>query len=202
MAHRVKTFSAGGANWLPADSNQMEDEYEYAFSAYKTILRRSSQVQPNLSDLCVAGIAMGTNVYTRRDTLAPLASKVDCLFYLDPADRTTPVAGGPLGANPRTFKYRITSELITGQDPIGVSTATFGLYQVTAWSTGTSTPTVSAYTAATTHDIPNPGINGRYGGVSFAFTAPAGWYFLGLIYSGTPGVATHQAAVELQYQLS
>lgn len=171
---RVKTFTNGGS-LLPGDLNSMEDDYEFAFSTYKDLVRRGGTASAPAAAtyvLLYEGVTGGPLVVpARSDQAGPI--------YIDPTDYT---------ANTRSNKLRVRAGVINDAVAPAVN-FTIGLYPVATWGGASgSVPTVAtlgAVVAGSTVAINTPAAAGPTIGNSGDFTAPAaGWYVLGVVVSG------------------
>jgi hypothetical protein len=185
---RVKTFTAGGS-LLPGDLNNMEDDYEFAFSTYRTLARGWCAT--------LAGSA-GINTY-----LVPLAGGTPTVapqnyagfgFYFDPADWT---------ANTRVNKLRLRAQLLTNT-VAPATNVTVGLYPIATYGgTSGNQPTIAslgAVVASSTVTFATPGASSQNQGNSGDFTAPtAGFYVLAFATNNVSAVnSVYSVTVELQ----
>lgn len=192
---RVKTFANNGP-LLPGDLNQIEDDYETAFSTYK------------LARACAGGItnvSAGTYVLSNEvgDTGAvsgqganvagSAAPAYAYAFNVDPAD---------FGVLPRATKFRLRGTILANNSAPGIN-FTFGVYPVSTWGgAGTTSPYVNglgSVQAGSTVAINTPSALTPTSGVTSDFTLTAGWYVVAVVLSGGFGTAV-AAKAQLQYR--
>lgn len=169
---RVKTFANNGSV-LPGDLNSIQDDYEYAFSAYRPTL---------FERVGISGIAPTAATYVLQVGAGSMASaplSSNHAFYFDPTDYT---------ANTRTTKLRVRGQLVTNAVAT-TTTWTIGLYPVSTWGGAsgsvTTIATIGAVTAGSTIAFAAPGATAAVQGNSGDFTMPAaGWYVLGVVNNG------------------
>lgn len=172
---RVKTFTNGGS-LLPGDLNSIEDDYEYAFSTYKTIAVRGGWA---------ASAASGTLVLNQDSSVAAAAAvPVDATkalpIYIDPADYT---------ANARTNKFRVRFQIVANAVAPTVN-FTAGLYPVSTWGGASgnqpTVATIGTVVSGSTAAQNTPSASTAYQVNSGDFTAPAaGWHVLAVALSGS-----------------
>lgn len=181
---RVKTFTNGGS-LLPGDLNSIEDDYEFAFSTYKSLYT----VQANLN----GGATAGTYLLHPRSGISASNDAAGSL-YLDPADYL---------ANTRTTKLRVVvSAQVNSTGP--AQTLTVGLYPITSptgGSSGVVGVTLGTVTSGSTVAFASPSANSQNHGNSGDFTFPAaGYYGIAVVVGGTTG-ANSGVALEADLQL-
>lgn len=188
---RVKTFTNGGS-LLPGDLNSIEDDYEFAFSTYRS-------ASPGAWALGLfVGTAAGTYIIGPETTPVAGAGRTDLVNpqYLDPADYT---AGG------RTTKYRLRAWVQTNAVAPGCS-FTVGLYPVATWggvSGGTpNVATLGAVTAGSTVLFTTPALSSQIVSTSGDFTAPAaGWFVFGVSQTGGSVAANAELDIKAALQV-
>lgn len=186
---RVKTFTNGGS-LLPGDLNSMEDDYEFAFSTYKTIQTGSGitgTLGAGATVYALAGNGMGPVLLangggngTNTDGSMP--------FYFDPADHT---------ANTRTTQGRLRATVAADNAP-GM-TFTFGLYNAGTMAGGKLT--AGTLVAGTTSTVASPASGAMVVASGAApFTLPAvGFYLLGFTVSAAMAAGSNcQITMRLQ----
>lgn len=178
---RLKTFADGGS-LLSGDMNNIEDDYEYAFSTYKVVMRRNGAFPAASSTSQI--LATNAVLATAGTMTAALG---DTVHYMDPAwfNVTTP--------NTRTTKFNVRAFcMIGGTAP--ATTLTVGYYPVTFNAAGAAafnTVTLGTVTSGSTVAFASPGTNTQNQGSSGDFTAPAaGWYALGVASSGSTAASS------------
>lgn len=192
---RVKTFANSGS-LLPSDLNLIQDDYELAFSTWKTIAEGRG-----------ADNGSGTGTYLlHRDSnngsdgslqaaggAGAQVHDVASYFNFDDFDAGT-----------RAVKLRLRAQLAVNAVAPG-NTYTFGLYPVTTFG-GTSgnksiVTVIGALVAGSNVAFATPGASAAQQSVSAEFTAPAnGWYVLGLAVSA-PAAANSWVAFLAQLQM-
>lgn len=185
---RVKTFTNGGS-LLPADLNSIQDDYEGAYSTYKSIVTNmvyiagattAATYAPYRYDpVTIALPSLGTAAYTYG-------------FYFDPAWHAT--------LN-RTTKVRVAAQLSTNVVAPTVS-FTIALRSATVTPGSAGNPAyLSAYGSAVASLVfTTPSASVTVTAVSSDVTAPAaGWYVMTFTPSGTTA-ATSTGALEMHLQ--
>lgn len=189
---RYKTFVNAGSV-LPADLNAIQDDYEHAFSVYRTLIRARGACDPSAGGGGARLVALnGTDPVVAIGTTAAARKYA---FYLDPAD---------FGAGSRAVKLRIRGQVTTNAvDP--AVTYTWGLYPVSTW-TGASgaDPAVNGIGTVVTGSAPagvTPGAAAQTSQLGADFTCPAaGWYVICVLVN--PQMAPNSvAAVIAELQL-
>jgi hypothetical protein len=173
---RVKTFVNGGS-LLPGDLNSIQDDYETAFSTYKsgTIERFASSAAAPVAGTYVLHGGTGAGQLA----VVPVTLANYRPFYIDPADFT---------AGSRTNKLRLRAQLFT--NAVAPATNwTVGLYPVATYGGASGAePTIAtlgAVVAGSTIAFNAPGVTSQSQGNSGDFTAPAaGYYVFAVVNSG------------------
>lgn len=192
---RVKTFTNGGS-LLPGDLNAIEDDFEFAFSTYKTITQRGGRI----ASAAAAGTyllryhGVGANAALGDAGVVPAADLAP-MFYLDPADWL---------ANTRVSKLRVRGAVITNA-VAPAANFTFGLYPVATWGGGASTyPFINTIGAVVAGSPPAaiaaPALSTQTVVTGADFTFPgAGWYVLAVVTSaGTAATSVEACYADLQ----
>jgi hypothetical protein len=186
---RVKTFTNGG-KLFPGDLNSIEDDYEAAFSLYRTLLVGTSRaVATDITGATKGLLVVGDLAITSPSPTS--AGFQGAPWHFDPAD---------VAAAGRTAKLRLSASIITNAVAPGI-TMTVGLYPVTPsyGSSGSFTTWTYGTVVAGSTLAPAPGANANASATSGDFTAPAaGFYVAAVAFSGALAAG---AAVEFAWQL-
>lgn len=163
---RVKTFTNGGS-LLPSDLNSVQDDYELAFSSYRTI---------NDSRFVFAG-GKPAGTYFANNGSDDFSSP----FAFDPADHA---------AAPRTVKLRLRCSLLSSGTALAAD-ITFALFPVTSLSASPAL-TIGSAVSGSSVVFSAPSANSSLRSVGSDFTAPAaGTYVIGAVQSATSGGAAY-----------
>lgn len=165
--------SVGSSVDLSELTSAVKADWEYAYSAYKTVISwRSMEFNP--------AAAGGTYFLA---AITAIAASVDGAplgaIYLDPND---------FSAGSRTVKYRIRATCEVNANAAPGITFTAGLYPITAVAGGSGVITMTADTVVTGSTVPftTPATSSITPGTSGDFTAPAaGLYAIGILSSGS-----------------
>lgn len=188
---RVKTFTDGGDLFV-GDLNSIEDDYELAFSRWRTVASRSGWL-----DVSSAGGYIG-------DCSSPImllpglgaADLAPGVVYLDPAEFT---------AGTRVAKLRWRILTVVGGTAVGHDIGV-NLFPVATWtnqaSTGVGSPanqptpaTLGAAVTGASLTVTSPGANTRTVSPGSAFTCPAaGFYVIQLLMGGSASSIVHFTA--------
>lgn len=190
---RVKTFSNGGT-LVPTDLNSIEDDYEYAFSTYKSVPTLESP-QPGA---IAASTTAATYIWGYQGIYAQGSAASIYLggFYLDPAEVT---------AGTRANKLRLRAQCATNSVAPTVN-FTFGLYPISAFGGGSNQVpyinTLGTVVSGSTIAFNTPSASTQTDSNSGDFTWPAaGWYSFGVVVSGTVAANSIPSfLVKLQYR--
>jgi hypothetical protein len=186
---RIKTFVNGGS-LLPGDLDLIQDDYEGAYSCYRTLWFMSGGL---------AG-GPGTNgTYVVNDRGSAIGDTQNAVpygaIYLDPADLAVPN---------RSAKLRLRTALFTNATAIATN-ITPGLYPIAsvAGSSGNNTGTLgTVVTGSAGATFTTPAASSRLQVVTSDFTPPtAGWYALGFLVLAAMAAGSSVAlTLTLQYR--
>lgn len=201
---RVKTFINNGP-MFPSDLNEIQDDYDQAFSNYRLLCERHGLVCPTAS--AAGGYLDRAYDSTLPIALAGEAHNATCLIYIDPADLDLPDGAA------RTGKLRHRCRLITNANtPLAATSVVFDLRPVATWATTATSganrqpiiATLGAAVAGSVLTFANPAADSRLVQTGGDFNVPsAGFYVLGWTFTGASAsspVASAIAIAELQYR--
>ena len=187
---KLKTFVNGGS-LLPADLNNMEEDYEGAYGYKKHLLAATTRLDaPSAGTFLLGAGSSGTGILAS-NALAGLAA-----FYLNPADYKESAV------NARTVKLIVQATCTTNAVAPAV-TFTVGLYPVSAAAGAENvvSVTLGTVTSGSTAAFATPAKETLTEVASSEFVCPtAGFYALAVVCSGS-ATAKASAAIRANLQM-